>query len=345
MAAARQLFTPVRLGELELAHRVVLAPLTRQRASRDSLVPGSLAEAYYAQRATPGGLLITEATCISSEAILDHGVPGLWSEAQVAGWRQVTQAVHRKGGLVVCQLWHTGRVAHGSFKDHPAVVDGRAPTVSASDVTYEAQTRSTLSGDKLPYNQPRALRPDEMPRLIDDYRKAARNAKLAGFDGVELHAAHGYLLDQFLNDGTNRRMDRYGGSIENRCRLMHEVLDALGESFSFARIGVRLSPHSDKTIKYYGTTDSDPDALYAHAVQSLSRYGLAYLLLTEPRWFGGAHDTDFSKDPGLAMGLVNPAKFRNLYTGGALMGAGGFTPASAEQALRDGSYDVIGFGR
>lgn len=334
------------MGDLSLSHRMVLAPLTRMRANHDTLAhdDASLAATYYAQRATPGGLLISEATLVSSEGLLDHNVPGIWSPEQTRCWTQVVDAVHAKGALFSCQLWHTGRNAHATFAAHPAMQAGRVPTVSASDVRTPGQTRSTYTGDKLDTSVPRPLRADEMGRVAEDYRLAAVNAKAAGFDAVEVHGAHGYLLDQFLNNGVNRRTDAYGGSVENRMRLLLEVLAAVATVYPNSRIGVRISPHHEGSMKYYGTEDSDPDALYAAVIKRLDKLDLAYLLLTEPRWFGGAFDKDHATDPGFKMALVNPAKFRKLYRG-CIIGAGGFTPASAEQALKDGDYDAIAFGR
>mmetsp|Transcript_16779 Transcript_16779/g.32686 ORF Transcript_16779/g.32686 Transcript_16779/m.32686 type:complete len:409 (+) Transcript_16779:166-1392(+) len=338
------LFKPLKLGDLELKHRVVLAPLTRFRADRKTLVPTDLMREYYEQRATPGGLLITEATCISLEGLPDNCVPGIWTEEQTQGWKKIVDAVHAKGGLISVQLWHTGRMAHASMRDHPMADPEHLPTVSASDVTAPGKTTGTLSGEIDTYSKPRPLREDEIPRLLNDYRLAARNARKAGFDAIELHAAHGYLIDQFLNDNTNLRSDKYGGSIENRCRLLKEALQALGEEMPFSRIGVRLSPQFEGTMRFFGASDSNPLELYTEAVRTVDQFNLAYLLLTEPRWFGAKHDNDFSADPGFSMGLYNPPHFRKLYRG-KIIGAGGFTPKTAPEAIEKDQYDAIGFGR
>ncbi|GBG29012.1 12-oxophytodienoate reductase-like protein [Hondaea fermentalgiana] len=338
------LFEGLQLGELRLKHRVVLAPLTRFRADRKTLVPTELMKEYYTQRATEGGLLITEATCISPEGLPDNNVPGIWTKEQTQGWKKIVDSVHAKGGLISVQLWHTGRMAHETMRDHPMADPERLPTVSASDVTAPGKTGGTLSGEIDTYSKPRPLREDEIPRLLEDYKRAARNAREAGFDAVELHAAHGYLIDQFLNDNTNKRSDKYGGSIENRCRLLREAVEAISEEMPLSRVGVRISPQFEGTMRFFGASDSNPLELYTTAIKTLDQYNLAYLLLTEPRWFGGKFDKDHSKDPGFSMGLYNPSKFRHLYRG-PIIGAGGFTPLTAPDAVHNGHYDAIGFGR
>jgi len=342
----QHLFTPLRLGDLQLEHRLILAPLTRMRADRDGLFPrDGLADEYYTQRATKGGLLISEATLISTEALIDHGVPGIFTEKQTAQWKNIVDSVHAKGALFSCQLWHTGRVAHHSFKKHPLVDSEHIPGVSASNVRAPGKTRSTFTGEKTDYSTPRPLRKDEIPRLLNDYRRAAENCKKAGFDAIEIHSAHGYLLDQFLNDGTNKREDEFGPqTFDNRARLLIEVLETVSEVYPFSRIGVRLSPHHVSSMKYYGTDDSDPDRLYAEVIKRLGKFNLAYLLLTEPRWFGGKFDQDHTRDPGFSIPLANPAKFRKIYKG-KVIGAGGFTPITANKAIQDGDYDGIAMGR
>lgn len=351
------LFRPLRLGGVGvLRHRVVLAPLTRNRSREHDLVPSSLSVRYYRQRASPGGLLISEATHVSPESLAYPRTPGVWTDAQVEGWRRVTDAVHEVGGLVVCQLWHTGRVAHPRYAHHAAVNDDhdnarRRPCVSASAVPVadrRGRRGKTIDheGAVREHGTPRALTTAEIARLRGDYVRAARNAERAGFDGVELHAAHGYLIDQFLNDNVNRRTDEYGGaSVENRCRLLREVVESLITVWPADRVGVRLSPHRghEGGYTFYGCRDSNPDVLYAHAVSTLNRYGLAYLLLTEPRWVG-RHDGNHATDPGYRMPLVNGPRFRRLWDG-VLLGAGGFTPESSRQAVSDGHYDAIAFGR
>jgi N-ethylmaleimide reductase len=349
---ASKLFKPLQVGRIgTLQHRVVLAPLTRNRASEPDLAPSPLAVQYYQQRASPGGLLITEATNISPESLAYPSTPGIWSESQTQGWKQVTKAVHDKGGFVVCQLWHTGRVAHPSFANHPAAKElNYTPCVSSSPtpiVNRHGKRGKTATYDGIvEHAMPRALDKEEIPRLCQDYSRAAQNAKEAGFDGVELHAAHGYLIDQFLNDGVNHRTDEYGGSAANRCRLLQEVVEAILEVWPSEQVGVRLSPHDAPNggNTYYGCKDSNPDGVYPHAVQLLNQYNLAYLLLTEPRWVG-KHDDSPETDPGFQMPLINLEKYRNLYSG-VLIGAGGFTPTTSYTAMNDDDgYDALAFGR
>jgi N-ethylmaleimide reductase len=309
--------------------------------------------------------LITEATHISPESLAYPSTPGIWTPAQVQGWKDVTRAVHDQGGYLVCQLWHTGRVAHPDYGQHPSnnhsnnknnekSVPGGGinylPCVSASPIPIV--TRHGKRGKTLTYNGiqeyglPRELSKTDIGRLCQDYTRAAQNAKEAGFDGVELHAAHGYLIDQFLNNGVNQRTDDYGGSPENRCRLLRQVLEAILNVWTSDRVGVRLSPHEAPNggNTYYGCHDSDPDLVYTEAIRVLNSYNLAYLLMTEPRWVG-KYDATPEVDPGFQMPLLNLQKFRSLYNG-VMIGAGGFTPTSSFEAsaMPDG-YDAIAFGR
>jgi N-ethylmaleimide reductase len=354
------LFKPCRVGGRALAHRIVLAPMTRTRAEYSTLAPTEEGALYYAQRASPGGLLITEATHVSPEAtpiwtiyssVREDGghVPGIWTHTQVDGWRKVTEAVHEKGGVISCQLLHAGRVAQPGIGDHPIVrgTDAPLPPVSSSATALRAgQDGGDYNWDR-PAVEPRALEAREVSRVIDDYRRAARNAELAGFDFVELHAAHGYLVEQFLCDGINRREDHYGGSIENRCRFLFELIAALVADLGPGRIGVRLSPTSidPATGKlhqmYFGAFSSDAEELYDHAVAGLNEFPLAYLMLTEPRV--GALSVAPDADTSHAQPLRNE-RFRRLYRG-TLIGAGGFTPRTAERAVADGHYDLVAFGR
>lgn len=346
--APSKLFTPLQVGRIgKLSHRVVLAPLTRNRATEPDLSPGaSLTALYYRQRASPGGLLITEATHVSPESLAYPSTPGIWSSQQVEGWKTVTEAVHDEGGFLVCQLWHTGRVAHPSFGQHPCNA-GRVyqPCVSSSAVPIanpKGRRARTVTYEGIQeHGVPRALTTDDLARLCEDYARAASNAMEAGFDGVELHGAHGYLLDQFLNNRVNQRTDGYGGSIENRCRLLQEVLDAILGVWPADKVGVRLSPHDGQST-YYDCNDDNPDELYSHAVSVLNNYNLAYLLLTEPRWVMGKHDGDHATDPGFRMPLRNLHEFRGLYRG-TLIGAGGFTPKASFREM--GDYDALAWGR
>jgi N-ethylmaleimide reductase len=328
--------------------------LTRNRASEPNLCPHDLHVQYYSSRATPGGLLITEATNISPEAMGYPSVPGIWTSEQADSWKRVTNAVHVKGGKIFCQLWHVGRVAQKSYGDHPLIKNSGLPlpSVSASNIPMTHPTKGfrlpamTYKG-KEECDVPRALRTDEIPRLIENYRHAARQALIAGFDGVELHAAHGYLIDQFINDGTNKRTDQYGGSIENRCRLLNEILKELCMIMGDGRVAVRLSPttilpNGKQNQMYYVASCSDPDEVYPYAVNCMNQYPLAYLLLTEPRW-SGRDDGNPSTDTGFSKPLSNQ-KYRKIYKG-TLMAAGGFTPVTAAKAIEEGTYDLVAFGR
>jgi len=271
------LFEPVKVGALRLSNRIVMAPLTRNRAGA-GLVPGPFAAEYYSQRAS-AGLIIAEATQISTQAQGYSGTPGCYTDAQVAGWRKVTDAVHAQGGTIVVQLWHTGRVSHTSFQK-----DGQAPVGPSA---IRANTKTFIAGEGfVDCSMPRALELDEIPGIITDFRHASMRALDAGFDGVELHGAHGYLLDAFLRDGTNHRTDAYGGSIENRARLLTEVTKACATAIGADRLGVRISPVSTAGDSH----DSDPQALFDHVAEALSPIGLAYVHVVEGET-GGARDS------------------------------------------------------
>jgi 2,4-dienoyl-CoA reductase-like NADH-dependent reductase (Old Yellow Enzyme family) len=328
-------FRPLRLNaRVELQHRIVLAPLTRCR-SDDELRVTPLHVEYYAQRATAGGLLITEATNISGESLAYPHTPAIQTHAQATAWRAVTDAVHAKRGFMSVQLWHTGRVSHTKFRSVPVVAADtlRLPPVGPSTVPIAGRDE-----------EPRALSLDDIARLKQDYINAAKLAiDVAGFDFVELHAAHGYLPDQFLNDKVNVRTDQYGGSIENRARFLLEVLAALQAAVGADRVAVRISPHWPETMKFNGVDDSDPRTVYDFVFRELDKLNLAYVLLTEPRWRGGARDL-VEKDPGMAMPLTFAPHFRSLYRG-VLIGAGGFTPSNARAALDDNHVDGVAFGR
>ena len=313
------LFQPVRLGALALPNRIVMAPLTRSRAGSAG-IPGAMNASYYAQRAT-AGLIIAEATQISQQAQGYAFTPGVANEAQVAGWRQVTQAVHQAGGRIVLQLWHVGRISH------PSLQPGGTLPVAPSAIKPEGQA-FTESGFQ-PFVAPRALETDEIPGIVEDYRRAARNAQEAGFDGVEIHAANGYLIDQFLRDGTNQRTDRYGGSLENRTRLLLEVTEAVTSVWGSERVGVRISPASPAN----DMRDSDPQALFNHAVAALAPFSLAYLHVVEGAT-GGARDL-----LGFDYGALRRA------FGGPYLANNGYDKPLAEAALREGRADAIAFGR
>jgi N-ethylmaleimide reductase len=267
MTETSVLFTPTRLGAVEIPNRVLMAPMTRSRAGRDG-VPGPLAARYYAQRAS-AGLIVTEATQVAPEGQGYIRTPGIHDAAQAAGWRKVTDAVHAAGGRIFLQLWHVGRVSHESFQP------GGGPPVSASAVRLDGEAW-TYEGTR-PHPTPRALATDEVPGVVAQFRTGAVLAKEAGFDGVEIHGANGYLIDQFLRDGTNRRDDRYGGSAANRARFLLEVTDAVVAVWGADRVGVRLSPLGT----FNGMSDSDPATTFGTAVAALDGFGLAYLHLVE----------------------------------------------------------------
>jgi N-ethylmaleimide reductase len=325
------LFLPLQVGPYRLAHRVVMAPLTRMRAERLSFAPRPLNAEYYAQRATPGGLLIAEATPVAVTGRGNPGVPGIYSEAQIAGWRGVVDAVHAKGGLIFLQLWHVGRVSHSSHQP-----GGALPVApSAVPISAEGMLAMTADGRMVPYETPRALETGEIGDVIDAFRQAAANAKQAGFDGVEIHGANGYLLEQFLQSHTNLRTDQYGGSIENRARLLLEITQAAIGVWGANRVGVRLSPYGIAN----GSGEADPMPLYSHVVKALDQLGLAYLHFIEPRSSGaGRAEVNWQNVPS-AMVL-----FRPLWRG-VLITAGGFTGETAEAAIAQGHADAIAFGR
>jgi N-ethylmaleimide reductase len=324
------LFSPVQIGPYQLKHRVVLAPLTRMRAAKPSLAPRPLNAEYYAQRSTPGGLLIAEASPVSATAFGAPAVPGIYTEEQIAGWRKVVDAVHAKGGIIFLQLWHVGRVSHSSFQP-----GGALPVApSAIAISRELKT-STADGKVVAYETPRALETSEIPGIVEAFRQAAKNAMAAGFDGVEVHGANGYLLEQFLQSHSNQRTDRYGGSIENRARLLLEVTQAAVDVCGANRVGVRLSPYGIAN----DSGEPEPMPLYTHVVEQLNPLGLAYLHFIEPRSSGaGRAEVNWQNVPS-AMVL-----FRPIWKG-KLIAAGGFTGQTADDAIAQGHADAVAFGR
>ncbi|WP_295555255.1 alkene reductase [uncultured Hyphomicrobium sp.] len=316
-----KLFTPLTVGALTLPNRIVMAPLTRNRAKPEGDVPHALNVEYYAQRAT-AGLIITEATQISPEGKGYIQTPGIYSPEQVAGWKLITDAVHAKGGRIVLQLWHVGRVSHTSLQPNGQ------PPVAPSAIT--AATKVFTPSGFADASPPRALETSEVKRIVEDYRKAAENAKAAGFDGIELHGANGYLIDQFLRDGSNKRTDEYGGPIENRTRFLTEVLAALTSVWSANRIGVRFSPFSG----FGDMSDSDPMTTFAAAIAKADSFGLAYLHLVEGET-GGSRELPAGADI---------AALRKLFRG-AYLANNGYDRASAIRAVETGAADLIAFGR
>jgi N-ethylmaleimide reductase len=325
------LFTPLQIGPYRLQHRVVMAPLTRMRADRSSFAQRPLNAEYYGQRATPGGLLIAEASPVMVTGRGNPGTPGIYSDAQIAGWCGVVDAVHAKGGLIFLQLWHVGRVSHSSFQPG----NGLPVAPSAVAITGEGMLAMTADGKMVPYETPRALKTDEVNDVVAAFRQAAVNAKAAGFDGVEIHGANGYLLEQFLQSHTNLRDDRYGGSIENRARLLLEITQAAIGVWGGGRVGVRLSPYGVAN----GSGEADPMPLYTHVVKALDQLGLAYLHFIEPRSSGaGRAEVNWQNVPS-AMVLFRP------FWRGVLISAGGFNGETAEAAIAQGHADAIAFGR
>ena len=324
------LFSPLQIGPYHLKHRVVLAPLTRMRAARPSLAPRPLNAEYYAQRATPGGLLIAEASPVMASGFGNPGVPGIYSEQQIAGWREVVDTVHAKGGIIFLQLWHVGRVSHSSLQP------GGVLPVAPSAVAIPADLKTVAAdGQVVSYETPRALKISEIPGIVEAYRQGAANALKAGFDGVEIHGANGYLIEQFLQSHTNLRTDQYGGSIENRTRFLMEVTKAVIEVWGADRVGVRLSPYGVAN----GSGEADPMPLYSHAITSLDPLGLAYLHFIEPRSSGtGRAEVNHQNVPSAMM------LFRPLWRG-KLITAGGFSGEAANAAIAEGHADAIAFGR
>lgn len=322
------LFSPLALGPYHLLHRVVMPPLTRMRAGQPGNVPGEAAAEYYGQRATAGGLIIAEGAQVSPAGQGMPATPGIHSPEQIAGWRKVVEAVHAKGGIIFLQLWHVGRISHSSLQP------GGALPVAPSAVAAPGNAFTADFG-RAPFETPRALEASEIPELIESYAMAARNAKAAGFDGVEIHGANGYLIEQFLHARTNLRTDACGGGIEARSRLALEVTDAVVAVWGADRVGIRLSPFGIAN----GSGEDDPMPLYTHLVTELAKRGLAYLHLIEPRASGaGQADVDH-KDVPLASEL-----FRPLWPG-VLIAAGNYTHATALAALMGSHADAIAFGR
>lgn len=322
------LFSPLKLGSYTLAHRVAMAPLTRMRASAEELAPVDMNAEYYGQRATKGGLIIAEASQVALTGQGAPRTPGIHSQAQVAGWKKVVDAVHAKGGLIFLQLWHVGRISHPSHQP------GGALPIAPSAVKPAGQV-FTAAFKREPFETPRALETSEIPGLIASYADAARNALAAGFDGVEIHGANGYLLEQFLLSKTNLRTDAYGGSIENRARLLLEVTKAVISVWGAERVGVRLSPFGIAN----DSGEAEPMPLYTHVVEEMSKLNPVYLHFIEPRASGaGQAEVDHQNVPSAAE-LFRP------HWKGVLIAAGNFKPDTANAMIAAGNADAIAFGR
>ena len=306
------LFDPITIGDLKLSNRIFMAPLTRCRASAGR-VPNALNAEYYAQRAS-AGLIFSEATSVTPMGVGYPDTPGIWSSEQVEGWKLVTKAVHDAGGKILLQLWHVGRISHASY------LDGAQP-VAPSAIAAVGHVR--LLDKSVPYPVPRALELSEIPSIIEAYRKGAENAKVAGFDGVEIHGANGYLLDQFLQDGSNNRTDIYGGSIENRARLMLEVTDAVISVWSIGRVGMHLAPRCDAQ----SMGDSNPLATFSYVAHQLGKRKIAFICAREH----------------LGDGRIGPELKRAF--GGTYIANEGFTQKTAEQVLASGEANAVAFGK
>jgi len=319
------LFTPVRVGPFTFQHRVVLAPLTRMR-SEAGAIPGELMAQYYAQRASAGGFLIGEATIAATNGNGYLGAPGLFDDRQVSGWKKVTDAVHAKGAKIFLQLYHAGRQSHVDVQP-----DGSRP-VGPSEVQHGGVAYTGAGW--VPNTPNRALKTHEVETLVESFRQAAIRGKAAGFDGVEIHAANGYLLDQFLQDGSNKRTDKYGGSWQNRARLLLDVTNALISVWGSDRVAVRIGPSGS----FGDMSDSDPKGLFTYVASELAKLKLAYLHLIEPRINGNIEDPSRNQEP-VASRLIRK------YYGGTIIAAGGFDGNSAEEILQAGDADLVAFGR
>lgn len=320
MSEALTVLSPVKLGPYELPNRLAMAPLTRCRASSDG-IPNALMADYYRQRAS-AGLIISEATPVSPQGKGYPFTPGIYNDAQIQGWQAITSAVHEKGGRIFLQLWHVGRISHPSLQP-----EGALPV--APSALKPAGQASTEQGPQ-DFVTPRALELAEIPGIVEQFRHGADCALKAGFDGVEIHGANGYLLDQFLRDGTNRRTDAYGGSIANRARLLFEVIEAVTSVWDSDKVGLRLSPLQP----FNDIRDSDPKATFSYVVEQLNRFNLAYL-----------HITEMGKEaPGAAGPAFNLEELRALYSGTYMLNAG-YTAETATAAIAEGRADLIAFGK
>ncbi len=320
-----QLFTPIQVGPITLQHRVAMAPLTRLRSSPGDQ-PNALMAEYYGQRASQGGLIVSEGTVMARGGNGYLGAPGIHSDAQIDGWKKITDAVHAKGGRIFVQLWHVGRQSHAEFQP-----DGGAP-LAPSATSFEGAVLTTQGWG--PTTPARAMQMEDIHALLNEYRDATKRAVAAGFDGVEVHAANGYLIDQFLQDGSNHRTDIYGGSVENRARFLLQAVEAAASVIGIDRVAVRIGPSG----AFGGMHDSNPEALFSYVAQQLDKLGVAYLHVIEPRIAG--NEVDASKDQ-------NPVASRLIrkHFKGVIVAAGGFTPESAAAIVEAGDADIVAFGR
>jgi 2,4-dienoyl-CoA reductase-like NADH-dependent reductase (Old Yellow Enzyme family) len=313
MSDVATLFSPIKIGALDLPNRIIMAPLTRARATADTRVPTPLMAAYYAQRAS-AGLIISEATSVNAEGVGYVGTPGIWSEAQTEGWKQITRAVHQAGGRIVLQLWHVGRISD------PSLLNNQPPVAPSA---IAAKGHVSLLRPERPYPLPRAMTTAEIRATVEDFRRGAENAQKAGFDGVEIHGANGYLLDQFLQDGSNHRRDEYGGTIENRARLHLDVTDAAISVWGADRVGMHLAPRRDA----HDMGDSDPLATFSYLARELDRRRIAFICAREYR----AEDS---------IGPALRAAFKGAYIANEK-----FEFAASNAEIENGDADAIAFGK
>jgi len=319
------LFTPLQLGALELPNRIIMAPLTRSRASQPGDIPTEMNARYYAQRAG-AGLIISEATQISRQGQGYAFTPGIYTDAQVKGWKLVTDAVHAAGGRIAMQLWHVGRISHHLLQE------GGQPPVAPSAIRSETGESFVVLPEgpkRVPCDMPRALETSEIPGIIADYARAAKNALSAGFDMLELHSANGYLLQQFLSTNTNQRTDQYGGSLENRARIVLEALDAIITVAGAQRVGVRISPHFNR----HDIRDEQTEEIHLYLAEQFSKRGVAYLHIAEPDWAGGPSLSDAFRQ-----------QLRAAFTGRIIV-CGNYTAESGAARIGSGLADAVAYGR
>ncbi|MFS8974540.1 alkene reductase [Cupriavidus necator] len=320
-----KLFSTVKVGAYEISHRVVMAPVSRMRAA-DGAIPTPLMATYYGQRASKGGFMLTEAAAVAMGGNGYLGSPGIYDDSQIAGWRLVTQAVHAKGARIFMQLYHAGRQSHAELQP-----DGGVP-VGPSAIPHSGVAH--IRGGWVPATPNRALELHEIADIVESFRVAAQRAVEAGFDGVELYAANGYLFDQFLQDGSNKRTDIYGGSLENRARLLVETIRAVLDVVGDGKLGVRLSPSG----VFNDVSDSDPVALFTYVAQELAKFDLAYVHIIEPR-ITGAGETEGANPDAIA------ARHIRKHYPGTIIAAGGFTGSTAQEIVDAGDADLVAFGR
>ena len=322
------IFNNLKIGNLTLPNRIIMAPLTRMRSKQPGNIPWELNATYYSQRSS-AGFIITEATQISQQGQGYPGTPGIHSKEQVQGWKLITDAVHKNGGHIFLQLWHVGRISHSSHQPNNSLPVAPSAVAAKNSGTFTADWKPT------PILTPRALEVSELPGIIQDYVNAAKNAKEAGFDGVEVHMANGYLLDEFLQDASNIRTDEFGGSIENRVKFPMQVLDAVIGVFGKDRVGVRLSPYGT----FNDMSDSNPVELFTYVIDQLNQRQIAFLDMIEPRATsaggGDAVDTNAPSTTKL---------FRKKFKG-IFISAGGYTPEDAKKAIESNDVDAVAFGR